>query len=762
MDDYEEQDGPVLAEQFAQEAEVVEPEPPAFAGLIEPEVVRETKRRWLVTVRHVGTSKVLFRERGDLNGGATRDRIIEKVLDRLALDGDQRQALDSELEQYLMDAAASEPAAPGEAGTVVGAVEYEAIVDDEDPARTGFYAVAEKYQRRLSNFVMKVEEERRISDVDEVGESLRLRGTIRLHGESHPFEISTEDYSDHLRRAIFDAAGSRAEFLGGIDEIRTAISRNSVPQVRRYLTSPGWTADFSRYLVPGGFVDAAGYHETAASDDVPAIDLSGHERSRCLGLRRLEPEELREVKEHILADLMQITDRNVTSAMLAGVVLAPLIRRAEISSWPILWFAGLTGTGKSMLTCLCMNFFGDFGAPGSGQFLSWKATGNSIQTAGYDFRDALFLVDDFKPNDCKPAECVRVLQCYADRTARSRLKSDATMNTTKPIRGLLVSSGEDFPESNASGRGRAVIIPVPKSEKDPARIKRCKKRLEKYRGWTAAFITAVIRDDLGARFQERVDDWEQKYLNLIRGRPNDARIASNHACVAAAFEIFADFMSDVWAEEEAKEAARVFGEEFIAGLVVNAAGDVAAETPAQTFLNILGDQISFGRVRIEGVGPPILSDEPREREKVVGRLLRSAGRSAADLDAVADDEVIRLSIPFAMATVQEQLHRQGKPPLQISERALLDQFVALGCLLDPRDHEPILKGHVGEKTSKARIGGSSVNAACIRAEALRGAWGVPRSSAPKAAVSDDRAQTLPFMPPAPAAGEEHRDDASGF
>ena len=160
------------------------------------------------------------------------------------------------------------------------------------------------------------------------------------------------------------------------------------------------------------------------------------------------------VKRHIIEDFMNLNDPDVVSAMLGGVVLSLMIRQAGITSWPILWFSGLTGSGKSLLASLAMNFHGDFGPQGSGRFISWTATGNAIQSAGYDFRDLLFLVDDYKRDDVKHSSCVMVLQCYADRSGRSPTQIRRDENNTRPIRGLLVSTGEDFPESNASGRGR--------------------------------------------------------------------------------------------------------------------------------------------------------------------------------------------------------------------------------------------------------------------------------------------------------------------
>src|SRR5262249_44192297 len=150
-----------------------------------------------------------------------------------------------------------------------------------------------------------------------------------------------------LRASIFRAAGVKAELQGTVDQIRTAISRNSTPVKRHYLTSAGWSEDRSKYLVPGGYVDADGYHEHHPGDGVPAIDLSDHEKARWIGMQQLDPEQLRQVKLHILDDLMRLHDPNIVSSMLAVVVLSAMVRFADISSWPVVWFQGLTGSGKS-------------------------------------------------------------------------------------------------------------------------------------------------------------------------------------------------------------------------------------------------------------------------------------------------------------------------------------------------------------------------------------------------------------------------------
>src|SRR5262249_33083277 len=149
--------------------------------------------------------------------------------------------------------------------------------------------------------------------------------------------------------------------------------------------------------------------------------------------------------------------------------------------------------GKSFVAKLFMNFFGDFPVS-SGRFTTWSATPNYIQRQGYFFKDALYLVDDYKPEVVQPYQVVRVLQTYADGTARGRLKSDATANVLRPIRGLLVCTGEDVPEHNASATARSVIVQVPQQAKNVEAGTRCLDACKDYAGVTADFIRWLLAE----------------------------------------------------------------------------------------------------------------------------------------------------------------------------------------------------------------------------------------------------------------------------
>jgi hypothetical protein len=254
----------------------------------------------------------------------------------------------------------------------------------------------------------------------------------------------------------------------------------------------------------------------------------------------------------------------------------------------------------------------------------------------------------------------------------------------------------------------------------------------------------VIRNDLGKQFKARVEHWHRYYHERIKDRPNDSRIATNHACLAAAFESFAGFMSDVW--PEADQAARTFAEEYVAGLVVEAAGAVEEQIPARIFLSTLAELIAFGRVRIVGISATY-GTEDRDKDKIIGQMVYSFKSYQQNFHQIPDEEVIVLSIPLALKAVQEQLRGQGRELLQVSVRTLLDQLAAMGVLVDPNNVDcQIVKNSTGEKTKKVRIGGKSVNAASIKVKAF------PRDRSSLAAAPSPATgtigipATLPFAP----------------
>src|SRR3954453_2999428 len=86
---------------------------------------------------------------------------------------------------------------------------------------------------------------------------------------------------------------------------------------------------------------------------------------------------------------------------------------------------------------------------------------------------------------------------------RGRLRSDASANVLRPIRGLLVCTGEDVPEHNASAVARSIIVRVPQQAKNVAGGTRCLDECEHYSGVMADFIHWLLAGKRTAVYARR-------------------------------------------------------------------------------------------------------------------------------------------------------------------------------------------------------------------------------------------------------------------
>jgi hypothetical protein len=659
-----------------------------LAGPVALSFNRVARRRHQLTVRRLPDGDVVAVDTIDLARAGQRQRFIEQVLGKLELPESDAKALEDLLDQRLLQLASAPtaPAAPGHAASPEA--EFRVVEDAADPELNGLYATMPPAQ--IANFDMRIIEHVVVSDEDD--QETRLRLVIRRRGRERSIEMTAGEFASNgrLRTAVYGSALPGADLKVGADVLRRAMIALSDPAIRRKTTATGWTEDRTRFLVPAGHVAADGYHDDDPALGIPQVDLRVCKSAQWLGLRRLSAEQLAEVKRHVACDLLRLHEPGVMRALLGSAALAPLRAFAAPKSRPVVWLLGLTGSGKTYLASLLMNLFGDYPLDASGRIATWNATDNSLQMLGYFHKDCPVVVDDFKPETARRREVMRLLQNAGDGTARGRLRHDMTAQETRPVRGLVVATGEDRPAQNASGLARTIIVEVANREKDLELGQRCVAMSPLYRGFMADFLAWVIREGRGAVFAERVEHWQRHYYQSIAGRQNDARIAGNHALLAAAFEQMANYLADEW--PEAAEAAEEFATVDVARMVSASIGSAEADQGSNVFLEALRALLDWGRVRLEAPGGGTVGE--KGRGAVVGRLV--AGGSADE------EPVVELSVAMALQAVQRSLRQQGKPPLQVSEKTLIAQLEAEGLLLD-QGNRRVVPGRGGNHSRQVRI-----------------------------------------------------------
>ncbi len=663
-------------------------EGPVLVGLVALWSDRVAKRRHQVTARLRAGGEILALDTIDLARSGQRERFINQVLEKLALDEPDAKPLEDALAQALLQLASSPatPAAPG--CDAAPEAEFRIVSGAANPELDGIYSTMPPAQ--IGNFTMQILEHVVVSDEDR--QETRLRLEIHRRGQVRSVEMTAGEFSSNgrLRAAVYGSALPGADLKVGADVLRRAVIALSKPTVRRMTTATGWTADRSAFLVPGGFVDRDGYHPDDPDGDVPTVDLAACDNAQWLGLRRLSDEQLDEVKRHVASELVRLHEPGVMHALLGAAALAPLRAFAAPKSRPVVWLLGLTGSGKTFLASLLMNLFGEYPLDASGRIATWGSTINFLQMMGYYYKDTLFVADDFKPEMARHAEVVRLLQNAGDGTARGRLRHDARTRATRPVRGQMLVTAEDFPAQTASGRARSIVVHVPNRPKDLELGRKCVAMSPLYRGLMADFVGWIIREGRGVVFADRVEHWQRRYFESVAGMQNDARVAGTHALLAAAFEQMAAYLGDVW--PGAATAAEEFATVDVAGMVAASVGAAAEDQGSEVFLEALRALLHWGRVRLESPGGGGAGE--KGRGAVVGRIVAGGSPDGG--------RVVELSVAMGLQAVQRSLRQQGKPPLQVSERTLIAQLEADEFLLD-RENRPIRPGHGGNRSRQVRI-----------------------------------------------------------
>jgi hypothetical protein len=196
--------------------------------------------------------------------------------------------------------------------------------------------------------------------------------------------------------------------------------------------------------------------------------------------------------------------RNAILASLALLDLAP--DRVTVPTLGAVWRGilgavdfsvfvyGTTGRFKTVLAALIQQHFGtEFAAqrlPGS-----WASTANFNESLAFIAKDAVIVIDDFRParsaseREHLQHDADRLLRAAANGAGRGRLKSDASLQPARPPRALIVSTGEERP-SGESLIARMFLVEVAPGDIDAQRLSACQRDAAsgRYAQATAAYI----------------------------------------------------------------------------------------------------------------------------------------------------------------------------------------------------------------------------------------------------------------------------------
>lgn len=363
----------------------------------------------------------------------------------------------------------------------------------------------------------------------------------------------------------------------------------------------GWIEDPERgplYLTAGAVIGRAGGVEGVA------VELSG--RLSAYALPDPAKAEAADVRRAVRAslDLLNLAPDGVAVPLLGAAYRAPLG-----PSDFVVWTVGETGRHKTAFTGLVMSHYG---ARWGRKFLpdGWNSSANALEANAFRVKDALFVIDDFKPSggqaDRAKLEGVaaRVIQGAADGAGRGTLTADRRSRAALYPRGLIATSAEDLPRGH-SNRARLVMVEVLRPLIPDAAMSAAYFRGEEKAGAgvyalaLASFVQALAGrlEDVragGAAHLARVRELSPHFQGA-HGRTGDAA-----AELAYGWEVFLSFAVAVGAVEEA-EALAVW-ERVTVALSETARGQgehLAEADPVARALAVLSGLLAQGRVFLE-------------------------------------------------------------------------------------------------------------------------------------------------------------------
>ncbi|WP_019586893.1 hypothetical protein [Deinococcus apachensis] len=366
------------------------------------------------------------------------------------------------------------------------------------------------------------------------------------------------------------------------------------------------------YLTAGAVIGAAG------GVDGVAVDLGGRLSAYALPDPVTKedgtPRPREDVRDAVRAslDLLNLAPDAVGVPMLGAAYRAAL-GPADFVEWTV----GPTGHHKTAFMGPVMSHYG---ARWGRKFLpdGWNSSANALESNAFRVKDALFVIDDFKPSGSAgdrarlEGAASRIIQGAADGAGRGTLTADRRTRAALYSRGLIATSAEELPRGH-SNRARLVMVEVRRPLIDsPLKSRAFFEAEEKAGEGVYALALAAFVRGLASSF-EAVRVGGPAHVRRVRelsphfqgqhGRTGDAA-----AELAYGWEVFLSFAVRMGAVDEGEALA--LWDRVTAALSETAKGQgehLTDADPVARALALLSGLLAQGRVYLEdlrGGGQP--------------------------------------------------------------------------------------------------------------------------------------------------------------
>ena len=550
----------------------------------------------------------------------------------------------------------------------------------------------------LANFVAQITDEVTRDDGLKVTKEFTVSGNL-AGLQLPPAKVPTKDF-DGMKwvRERWGAAASTTPDRNNAVHLPNAILANSRAQGierRTVYTHTGWRKinDVWRYLDGGGAIGPG---------EPVAVDLG--ENLHPYRLPKRGGIEAAQASQRFLG----IGPWEIMAPLWSIVHLAPFADLLKIDF--SLWLYGPTGSLKSTLLALAMNYFGHFtrlNLPGS-----WFSTVNSLERLTFILKDTICPIDDYCPpanqkeSHAMAERAGRIIYQAGNRSARGRLGPDLMARPNYYPRSLIISTGETLlpgQRGSATARYLGIELDQKKNPIDKARLTEAQGEAHLYSAAMAAYLESLAPrlDDA----QDEIRDLWTGYRTAFQNSSHHSRIPEAQAWLAVGFELGLRFNTSMGAitPDQSYDLLNC------AWRVFQALGEkhsriIQGDRPTLKFMNVLQELFIQGRIYVES---STASGPPPQNQRLLGWHGTEPEKNA-ELVGWGDESTIYLLPETTVRIVKEAVRRQG-------DFLSLGHNELLAALVREKISEPAANGRT---TQPKWIQGSTKRVICVPLEKL--------------------------------------------
>lgn len=298
----------------------------------------------------------------------------------------------------------------------------------------------------------------------------------------------------------------------------------------------------------------------------------------------------------------------VTMPIILQVLMGPLWAAGADEVPSLLHVTGQTGVLKSSFCQAAMSLLGTFRKT-TPPTANWGSVSPSaLRVILNAAKDLTVLVDDYKKSVTYDSRgMVELIQAYADKAVRQRLRSSGERRKSLELQAVMLSNGEDRWERQASMVARTIFLEIKDYDIKDDLLHKAQQVVDDgdlqlmgghYLSWLAGQDTLFEEREV----EELREIWHRRLLKATKKRDMHRRLLASVATMAAVGDIFLRFVEECYPTQHAE--AKRWVRTAIRGLVFGTrarAKEVKKLAPLRQLLGHIASEAEARKVSFEPV-----------------------------------------------------------------------------------------------------------------------------------------------------------------